>query len=108
MRLDALNPPRLVDNPLVQPPNRVFVKWASELDVQFLHVRNDRGLPLRLIDRETLFVLDPSNGVRTARPPIEEPHDHLVDLVDLVAQRLEAQLFSHRTYRSTSLSNVRD
>src|SRR5687767_7001754 len=85
----------------------MLVERAGQLDIQFLDARDDLCLTLRLINPKPQFLLDPANSVRAPRTPVEQSDDDLVDLVDLFAQRLDAQgqLFSHRTYRSTSANN---
>jgi hypothetical protein len=66
------------------------------------------SLTLRFVDPQSHFLFDAADRVRAPGAAIEQADDHLVELVDLFAQRLEAQLFSHRTYRSTSSNNPDD
>ena len=51
--------------------------------VHLAHVREHRGLARRLVDRPALGVLHAADRIRATRPAVEQPHEHLVDLIDL-------------------------
>jgi hypothetical protein len=63
---------------------------------------------LGLVNPEPQLLFDPADRVCATGAAIEQANDHLIDPVDLVTQRVETQLFSHRTYRSTSSNNADD
>src|SRR4029079_10857934 len=95
---DALQAPRLVDDPFEQPLDRSVIQRAQ---VDPLHVPEDFRFARRLIHLESeqlLFVAD-LQGAR--RPRAQQLDEALVELVDLLPQFVDpahTALFSHRTY----------
>src|SRR6185295_7076342 len=79
-----LQPPRLVDDPLEQPRDRVGAERAFGRDAA--DVREHLLLALGLIDLDPELLLDPADLAGDARALVQQAHEHFVDAVDVVAQ----------------------
>src|SRR5262245_28131342 len=83
----ALEAPRLVDDSFEQPGNRVRTERSFDGDAA--DVRQHLFLALRLIHFHAQLLLQLPDLARDARPLIEQPHEYLVDAIDIVAQIVE-------------------
>src|SRR6185369_4843731 len=79
-----LEPPRLIDDPLEQPRDRVGPERSLGGDAA--HVRDHFFLAIRLIDVDAALLLDAADLARDARALVQQAHQHLVDAIDVSTQ----------------------
>jgi hypothetical protein len=99
-----LEPARFVDDPFEQPADRLRVQRAA---VGRHHVLEHLTLAGRLVDRHAELFLAAPQLERTAGPLVQQPHDFLIQRVDLapqVGERIDHVAtpdFSQRTSAAT-------
>ena len=100
-------PPRLVDDAFEQPRDGVGAQRPFRRDAP--HVREHLLLALGLIELDALFLLQPPDLARHARALVQQPDQHLVHPIDVVAQivkRAHARLSATARSSSTRLMSV--
>src|SRR5438093_217346 len=80
----ALEPPRFVDDAFEQPRDGVGTERSLRRDAA--HVREHLLLALGLIHLDAELLLDPPDLARDAGALVEEPDEHFVHPIDVVAQ----------------------
>src|SRR5690606_29768674 len=85
----ALQPARLVDDPLEQPRQRLRSERPADGRAVRAHVRQHLRLALRLIDLEPELLLDLADAQRTPRALVQQLHEALVELVNPAPQLVD-------------------
>ena len=80
------NPPRLVDDSLEQPRDRIRAERPFCGDAS--HVVEHLLLAIRLVNLDAQFLLEAADFTRAPGPLVEQAHEYLVHAVDVLSQIL--------------------